>query len=217
MYRRATSSLLPPLSKIARHCFAKTTYIRDEDPDEIDNADESTESYKGWTLDDDGMLQPMEVVAQRLQEASDASAIRHAQRLRPPPFKRPAPKKVVRQGAMELTSAVSIALKFVRKVRGIVPEVSFRLPCLPARPSQVLRSTTELMSCDCPQVKLPAPKLGDTNTAWAKAPMTKAAAANHAAAERVTTSKEPAKKHVDDVDNHSMIGRALVGIPEEEV
>ena len=157
---------------------------RDEDSEEIDNADESTESYKGWTIDDDGMLQPTEVVAQRLHEASEESATRRKHLL---PKKKPPPKKVAGQGAMGLTSAVEIALKFVRKVRGIVPEV-----------------------------KMPAPKLGDTNTAWAKAPMTKAAAANHEAAERVSTGKEKKKKFVEDIDNHSVIGRALVGIPEED-
>lgn len=69
-----------------------------------------------------------------------------------------------------------LASQFVRKVRGIKPET-----------------------------KMPPPVPGMVNTAWARAPMTEAAKANHEASERRSQAIAPIKEEVEEVAAHTQI------------
>lgn len=88
----------------------------------------------------------------------------------------------VGQQALDLTAAVAMSLKFVRKVRGIKAEV-----------------------------KAPPPKPGMENTAWARNSGTASQAANHEAAEKAGKEEVLERVWVEDVDSHGAIGGKLLG------
>ncbi len=79
-------------------------------------------------------------------------------------------RATVARTANTLKAMTAVSLKFVRKVRGIKPET-----------------------------KMPPPVPGMVNTAWARAPMTAAAKANHEAAERRSKAIAPIKEEVEEV------------------
>ena len=139
-----------------------------ENPEDFEGGEET--DYTGFTLDADGSMVSREAVEARLS-ALEASKAARAEREKA----RAAQEKRASMAASAntLKAMTAVSLKFVRKVRGIKPDV---------------------------KMPPPVPGMGPPSV-MSRAPVSASAKAQHEAAERRTKAVAPIKEEVEEVDS----------------